>query len=255
LNEPLTHWEGEPIETWREAWDVPRVEAWASIGSTSDRALELAAAGAPPFTVVLADEQTQGRGRRGAMWHSPPEAGLWMSAVLPSEGVAPWLPLVVGLAVAQAVEATTGAPEVGIKWPNDLIIGARKVGGILCESAAGGVGAGVGINLRVPQGGFPEALVPIATALEVEGAMSLSKSRLAGSISDGLLALLGEPRAGLDPGLLGELRARDVLAGRAVDTDEHGRGTARGIASDGALTLERPDGSRVSVSSGSIRAI
>ena len=249
----LRTWDGEPVASWQEAWGVPLLEAWASIGSTSDRALELAEEGARPFTVVLADEQTRGRGRRGATWLSPPGAGLWMSVVLPAGAAVRWLPLVVGLAVAEAIEGATGVLGVGIKWPNDLLLGARKVGGILCESAAGAVVAGVGINVRAPGGGFPEPLARTATALDVEGAKSLSTSRLAGMILDsferrlvGKAGVLGRP-------VLEELAARDVLAGRRIHTEEQGSGTARGISPEGALVLERPDGSRVKVSSGSVR--
>ena len=255
MSAKLTHWEGEPVASWQEAWDVPVVEAYASLGSTNDRALELAAAGAGPFSVVVAAEQTRGRGRRGATWHSASGAGLWMSAVLPQHGTVPWLPLVVGLAVAEAIEGATGAAAVGLKWPNDLILGFRKVGGILCESAAGVVVAGVGINLRAPREGFPGLLRETATALDVEGANSLSPSRLAGMIVDGVKGRLGGGAAALDPQSLDALRARDVLVGRAVHTEESGPGTARGIDPEGALVLERPDGSRVSVSSGSVRPL
>jgi BirA family biotin operon repressor/biotin-[acetyl-CoA-carboxylase] ligase len=251
----LSHWEGEPVGFWQGAWDVPLLEAYVSIGSTNDRALELAAGGAEAFSVVVADEQTQGRGRRGATWHSARGAGLWMSAVLPHEGAPRWLPLVVGLAVAEAIEGATGTISVGLKWPNDLILGVRKVGGILCEAAAGVVVAGVGINMRAPREGFPGPLRGTATALDVQGANSLSSSRLTGMIVDGLKARLGAGAAVLDPPSLEALRARDVLVGRAVHTEELGPGTARGIDADGALVLERPDGSRVSVSSGSVRPL
>ncbi|HUF75166.1 MAG TPA: biotin--[acetyl-CoA-carboxylase] ligase [Longimicrobiales bacterium] len=252
---PGTHWEGEPVECWREAWGVPLVEAWASIGSTNDRALELAAAGAGPFTVVVADEQTRGRGRRGASWHSPSGSGLWMSMVLPPRPAPAWLPLLVGLAVAEAIEGATGAVGVGIKWPNDLVLGAGKVGGILCESAGGAAVAGVGINVRAPREGFPEGIRTTATALDVEGAKSLSISRLAGMIIDGVEQRLDVDAASLDLATLRRLAARDVLAGRRIRTEEAGEGTARGIGPEGALLLERPDGSRVNVSSGSVRVV
>ena len=251
----LARWEGEPVEVWRDAWSVPLLEAWATIGSTNDRALELGAGGARPFTVVVSDEQTRGRGRRGAAWHSPPSSGLWMSLVLPLRPAPAWLPLLVGLAVAEAIEGATGAVGVGIKWPNDLVLGAGKVGGILCESAGGVVVAGVGINVRAPREGFPEGLRGTATALDIEGAKSLSMSRLAGLIVDGVEALLEVDEAGLGAAGLRELATRDVLAGRRVRTEEAGEGTARGIGADGALVLERPDGSRVNVSSGSVRAL
>jgi BirA family transcriptional regulator, biotin operon repressor / biotin---[acetyl-CoA-carboxylase] ligase len=256
---PLTHWEGEPVASWQEAWGVPLLEVWASIGSTSDRALELAERGGRPLTVVIADEQTRGRGRRGAAWHSPPGAGLWMSVVMTAHAGHRWLPLMVGLAVAEAIEGATGVVGVGIKWPNDLLLGARKVGGILCESAAGVVVAGVGVNVRAPEGGFPETLAGTATALDMEGAKSLSASRLAGLIldgfEDGAEGRLGQEANVLACSVLEELAARDVLAGRRVHSEEQGPGIARGISPEGALLLERPDGSRVAVSSGSVRAL
>ena len=252
---PLTHWEGEAVDTWRGAWGVPLVEAWATIGSTNDRALELAAAGARAFTVVLAEGQTRGRGRRGAAWHSPPGSGLWMSLVLPPRPAPAWLPLLVGLAVAEAIEGASGAVGVGLKWPNDLVLGAGKVGGILCESAGGVVVTGVGVNVRAPREGFPDGLQGVATALDVEGAKSLSISRLAGMIVDGVEQRLSVDAAALGPGALRELASRDVLAGRRIRSEEAGEGTACGIGPDGALLLERPDGSRVNVSSGSVRTL
>lgn len=252
----LTHWEGEPLASWCEVWGVPLVEAWVSLGSTNERALELAAEGAGAFSVVVAEEQTEGRGRRGARWHSASGSGLWMSVVLPTSLTRPHLPLLVGLAAAEAIEsAAEGAGvAVGIKWPNDLLVGPRKLGGILCESRGEAVVAGVGINLRAPPEGFPSAFAHRTTALEIEGANSLPASRLAGMIVRALERRLPSPD-GLDDESLAALRVRDVLSGHAVRTEEHGRGIARGIERDGSLLLERHEGSRVRVVSGSIRPL
>jgi BirA family biotin operon repressor/biotin-[acetyl-CoA-carboxylase] ligase len=178
-----------------------------------------------------------------------------MSVVLPPVGAAPWLPLVVGLAVAEAVEEATGVLAVGLKWPNDLVLRGRKLGGILCESAGGAVVAGVGVNLRAPREGFPGRLSQSATSLDVEGAKSLAINRLVGSILNRLEVRLEVSGAELEDATLAELAARDVLADRAVHTEELGRGTARGIARSGSLVLERPDGYRVTVSSGSVRLV
>ncbi len=253
----LTHWEGEPVGVWRELWAVPAVEAYAQIGSTNDRAQELVAEGCRAFTVVVADEQTEGRGRRAARWHSPAGAGLWMSVVLPCSGTGttPHAPLLVGLAVAEAIEAGVGSVRVGIEWPNDLMIGGRKVGGILCESETGVVVAGIGINVRTPIGGFPTAIVQRATSLEAQGVNMLSHSTLARIVIAALKRRMGADTTHLGQDVLAELEARDVLAARAVHTEEHGQGTARGIDADGALILERPDGSRVRVLAGSVRPL
>lgn len=249
----LEQWQGGTRESWRAAWQVPSLEVYASIGSTNDRALELAADPGQAFAVVIADEQTAGRGRRGAGWHSPAGAGLWMSIVLPWSRPAAHVTLVVGLAVAEAIETAAAPVRVELKWPNDLQVGRRKLGGVLCESAGGAAVAGIGINLRAPIGA-PEEVRERATSLETESGRSLLSSTLAGLI---VTSLRGRAASGtvLDDGALAALGGRDALAGRPVDTDEHGHGIARGIDRDGALLLERPDGSRVRVVAGSVRLL
>jgi BirA family biotin operon repressor/biotin-[acetyl-CoA-carboxylase] ligase len=244
-------WQGRSTDAWAEAWGVPVVEAHARIGSTNDRALELAAAGARAFSVVIADEQTAGRGRRGARWHSPPGSGLWMSVVLSHGGASPHTSLLVGLAVAHAIEDLAAGVGVAIKWPNDLMIRGGKVGGILCESAGTGVVAGIGINLRSLDAPSALGLAYRATSLETESGKLLSASEVAAFVLRRLKArsLTFDAEAGAD------LAGRDALSGSPVETEEHGRGIARGIDRSGALLLERPDGSRVSVVAGSVRSL
>jgi len=250
---PLERWLGATTESWRAAWEVSRLEVYTSIGSTNDRALTLAAERATGFTVVIADEQTAGRGRRGADWHSPTGAGLWMSVVLPWSRPAPHVTLVVGLAVAEAIEGVAPEVRVTLKWPNDLQIGRRKLGGVLCESAGDAVVAGIGINLRsVPDA--PTEIRERATSLEAAASRSLPASELAGSIL-AALRRVGAPGATLDGDVLRRLAERDALTGKPVDTDEHGRGIGRGVDAGGALVLERPDGSRVRVMAGSVRQL
>jgi BirA family biotin operon repressor/biotin-[acetyl-CoA-carboxylase] ligase len=258
VSEPLTRWEGEPVESWREAWGVPWLEVWERIGSTNDRALELAEEGRGAFSVVIGHEQTEGRGRRGASWHSPPGTGLWMSVVLPARVPFAHLPLLVGLGVAEGVERAVGAvrdPFVGIKWPNDLLVGPRKLGGILCEAAPGFVVAGIGLNVRTPPGGFPEDLSEIATSLEMEGAKVVSLAHLAGHIVRALEVRCAGHGGVLSADALAGLRGRDVLLGRFVHSEEQGPGAVLGVDADGALLLERDDGSRVRVLSGSVRPL
>ena len=250
-----THWRGEPVATWLKLWGVPAFETYERIGSTNDRAKELASEHGNSFGVVIADEQTEGRGRRGATWHSPPGTGLWMSVVLPAPRSVLHLPLLVGLAVAEAIQDASESLRVGIEWPNDLVVRGRKLGGVLCEGVPGAVVAGIGINLRTPDGGFPASLESRATSLEEEGVNSLRYGNLAGLIVRALKRRLGEPTPRLVPDALSELTARDALAAREVLTEEHGPGVARGIEPDGALILERGDGSRVRVVAGSVRPV
>ncbi|HSM61951.1 MAG TPA: biotin--[acetyl-CoA-carboxylase] ligase [Longimicrobiales bacterium] len=251
------HWEGEPVRVWASLWGIPLLEAHEVLDSTNDRARRLAAEGALPFTVVLAEEQTRGRGRSGAVWHSPPGAGLWMSVLLPAPAgpETPHLPLLVGLAAARACETALPEVRIGVKWPNDLEVAGRKVGGILCERVPTGVVAGIGLNVRVPPGGFPDELAGRATALETPGGTRVRRSALAGALLGELRALCHTPGARLRPELLEELAGRDVLLGRRVDTRQAGEGRALGIAGDGALVLERPDGGEVRVVAGSVRAL
>jgi BirA family biotin operon repressor/biotin-[acetyl-CoA-carboxylase] ligase len=248
-------WEGEPVAVWRALWDVPEVEIHEQLGSTNDRARELASKGAAPWTVVLAEEQTRGRGRSGDAWHSPPGSGLWISTVVPAEGPpAPCLPLRVGLAAARATEEVSGVP-VGIKWPNDLIIAGRKVGGVLCERADGAVVAGVGINVRTPDEGFPSRLAAVATSAEEEAGRRVPRGGLATLLLVGLRDRLGGSEAErLDADEMAELTHRDVLMGRRLRS-ETGEGTGRGIDAGGALRIERPDGRVERVVAGRVRLL
>jgi BirA family biotin operon repressor/biotin-[acetyl-CoA-carboxylase] ligase len=137
-------------------------ELWDSIDSTNTRALALAKEGASHGVIVLAREQTAGRGRLGRNWVSPPDSGIYMSFLLRPANLKPQLTLVTiaaGLACAKAIERCLGV-RIGIKWVNDLIYSGRKLGGILCEfqqahtSTPLGKDAlviGIGINID-PQG-------------------------------------------------------------------------------------------------------
>ena len=146
-----------------------------TIGSTNDIALSRhakASAERPEGLVVVADEQTAGRGRRGHAWFSPPGSGLYVSVVLApaTARVDPLratmlLTLAAGVALAEGIDAATGLP-VSLKWPNDLLVSRRKVAGILAEAADRHVVVGYGIN--VASAAFPPELRDRATALESE---------------------------------------------------------------------------------------
>ncbi len=236
---------------------VPLAEWWETIGSTSDRAAELAADDCPPGTVVLAREQTAGRGRRGRAWCSEADRGVWLSLVLRGSDVDARLPLVVGVACAVAVE-DHGARDVEIKWPNDLMVEGRKLGGVLCESRAGGLIVGIGVNLQrpahVPDGSWDHdvvALEELAYASRGETDFSLDPIDVTRSIVKRVLSVTGAPTPWSDS--YPELQHRDALRDRALVSETVGVGVGRGIDHSGALVLEREDGSRVRVVSGSVR--
>lgn len=235
------------------SWGVPLVEWWTVLGSTNDRAAELSRRGGGRGAVVVADEQTEGRGRRGASWLSVPGGGVWMSIVLDEADSAPQLPLLVGVACAEALEQVCPGLGVGVKWPNDLLVGGRKVGGVLVERAGGPPVVGIGVNVRVPQGGFPADLGGSATALEAEVESVPARERLAEAIVRRVLLRLDSEEPVGDA--LSALAARDALYGREVMTEQAGEGVAVGVDPTGALLLERADGTRVSVVSGRVRSV
>lgn len=151
--------------------------------TTNNRARELALEGAPEGTLVVAEKQTAGRGRRGKVWESPLGTGIWMSLVLrpqimPAEASA--LTLLCGLATAEAIEAETGL-SAGIKWPNDILINGKKAVGILTEmdcemSEVHFVIPGIGINVNTAS--FPPEIADIATSLYLECGKTVSRRRL-----------------------------------------------------------------------------
>lgn len=252
----LTHWDGEPVQVWEALWKAPLVEAHDVLGSTNERARELAGQGAAPFTVVLAEAQTAGRGRSGAFWHSASGGGLWVSVLLPTEGgLAPHLALLVGVATARAAEGVCAGLEVGIKWPNDLEVGGRKVGGVLCEHGQGAVVAGIGLNVSQKPEDFPEEIAWRATSLEEARRGRVSLGGLATALLRELHEICAIPGRRLASGIHVELSRRDVLRDRPVVTQQEGKGVARGLEPDGALVLERPDGQRVRIVAGSVRSL
>lgn len=230
------------------------MEIWDVLGSTNDRARALAESGAPRGTVVLALEQTHGRGRRGSAWASRPGAGVWMSIVLPGDDGGPELPLIVGVACAEVLEEETGL-AVTVKWPNDLMIDGRKVGGVLVERFPAGVVVGIGVNVAsAPDGSSLEgALTTSPTSLVDEGVGGVGLDAMAGALARGILARLDRSDAVADA--LDALRVRDALSGRPVWTEELGVGIARGVDEHGMLVLEHEDGSTRTVRSGSVRLV
>jgi BirA family transcriptional regulator, biotin operon repressor / biotin---[acetyl-CoA-carboxylase] ligase len=212
---------------------------------------ELAASGAEAGTVVVAGEQTAGRGSRGRAWRSPP-GGLWLSALYrPRTPVGvELLSLRVGLAVAEAIEALDGGLRVSIKWPNDLILEDRKLGGILCEARWQGeepawIVAGIGLNVT-------NAPPPELAA----GALRLA-DRLPGTSPEALepeivarLRTLEPSGARLDAVELSALRRRDWLRGRRLHAPAAGH--AEGIADDGALLVRDSAGGLQPIRAGTV---
>jgi len=213
----------------------------ASLPSTMDAASALAHEGARHGVVIVADEQTAGRGRRGTIWQSPPGAGLYFSFVArPDNPALSLITLAAGVAVRDGVQAATGL-AADLKWPNDLIVGPRKLAGILAEGISIGspdqaVIVGVGVNVQ--PAAYPPEVAARAVSLEGELGRSIDRGLL---LSEILIALWD--RLAQRPGdILQAWRAASPNAtGTRVEWDGR-HGTTAGIDDSGALLVKTSAG-------------
>jgi BirA family biotin operon repressor/biotin-[acetyl-CoA-carboxylase] ligase len=231
-----------------------RVHWFEQVSSTNDVARSLAEGGAPEGTTVLARTQTQGRGRLGRRWVSPP-GGLWLSVVLrpiaaPHELAR--LGLAVGVACSRAVERCCGL-RVGLRWPNDLVVQGKKVGGILLEAGPEGrwVVVGIGVNVHVPHEELPEG----ACSLHEVAASPVDRGALLQTLLAELELVYEVFRGGDWATLLQWWRGRSTTLGRRVRvhvTSGVYEGVAEDVDEDGALILRLPDGGRLRVVAGEV---
>lgn len=214
------------------------------VDSTNDIARELAKHGAPEGAAVLAREQTGGRGRQGRGWVSP-AGGLWLSVVLrPSLPADAW-PLIgfaAGAGAAAAVEAATGA-TILLKWPNDLMLHGRKVGGILVESGGDVAILGIGINANVPLEALPDGVRAGATTLLASLGRPVELAALARTVLYEVEQYYDLVHQNPDA-VLEAWRARSFLTGRRVTVSGAQRidGVAEGIDVSGALLVRTGSG-------------
>jgi BirA family biotin operon repressor/biotin-[acetyl-CoA-carboxylase] ligase len=234
----------------------------AETGSTNDVALALAGAKVPGGTVVIADHQTWGRGRAGRIWQATPGSHLFMSAILYPTLAAEYLPaltLGAGVAVADAIIACTGLPAV-IKWPNDILIGNRKVCGILSESRFCGsqlehVVVGIGINVNGDLASMPEGIRSTATTLAAEAGRELSREDLLGAIWIRWEHILDEMSGSGFASVLDRWRHHAaILNRRVVISGPQGSlsGTAVDIDARGVLLVVDDQGRRIQVCMGDV---
>jgi BirA family biotin operon repressor/biotin-[acetyl-CoA-carboxylase] ligase len=217
--------------------------------STNDRARELAEAGAPHGTVVTAGEQTAGRGRQGRSWTAPPGKALLYSAlVTPLDERHLLLPLAAPLAVCEAAESLSPGIECRIKWPNDVWLEGRKLGGILIEARPqdGWAVIGVGLNLAVAPEEFPAVLRKTATSLDGVRPDD-ARTTLDAAVDRWVDAKAAD--------VLEEWRARDALEGRRIAWEggpESGSGVAAGVDDRGGLIVVTDVGERIVLGAGEV---
>lgn len=239
-----------------------RVETADSVASTNAEVVEAARNGTVEGLVVAADAQTAGRGRLGRTWAAPSGSALTFSALLRPYDVPvtawSWLPLLVGVAVADGIRASSGV-RVRLKWPNDLLatgqrlagdnVADRKLGGILVERADTAAVVGVGVNVSVTEAELP---VPFAGSLMLAGAHSLDREHLLVSCLASLAGCYDKWReSGGDParsGLRGAYSSRCATLGRRVrvllPSDEAVVGVAEEVDHEGRLVVRSPGGRR-----------
>lgn len=208
-----------------------------SVGSTNDALRQLAEQGMAEGLVFVTDEQTAGRGRRGAAWLSPKGENLACSILLrPSAPKTLWhrLSLITGLAVAEALEKFV--PYAEIKWPNDVRVSGKKIAGILVEAGGDYVIIGIGINVNSTD--FPQELA--ATSLREEMGMELDRAEVLRAVITRLAHHSGALSSDFSL-LLQSIRERCALTGHHVSflaADQRREGTVRGIGSAGELLIE-----------------
>ena len=232
-----------PAAALARRWGIPQCGVFRTLPSALDAIHDLAAQGAPIGTVVLAEEQTAGRGRDGRTWRSP-AGGVWLGLLLrpplPAAGV---LSLRIGLVLADVVESVLGVrptalsgPRAGLKWPNDVLVDDRKVAGILCESRWQGdsllwLGVGIGINVA---NDIPAELAERAVSL-MQLRPSIRRIDVLDQLVPALLRLTTHD-ARLTEFECAAYARRDWLRGRHIRAPLAGR--AAGIRPDGALLVD-----------------
>lgn len=227
-----------------------------SVASTNDEARLLGEAGSPEGLIVLAHNQTQGRGRRGAAWFSPPGESLAFSVLLRPEtpkALWPRLALASGLAVAEAIEAKL--PLAGIKWPNDVWIGGKKIAGILVEAGRDFVVVGIGLNVNTL--GFPPPVSDIATSLASELGTRVSRPE----ILAGIVRHLSKRSRQIDRdfhSVMDGIRLRCVLTGKRVTLQTPGgtrEGEVTGLSDQGELRLRTEKGIETFLQADEVRIV
>lgn len=217
---------------------------------------------APEGTAIVADRQSGGRGRLGRGWEFPPRSGIALSMLVRPDAVPaprwPWLPLLTGIAVYEAVRTTTGV-DCTLKWPNDVLVGDRKLAGILVERVETPTGpaavVGVGLNVSLST---PELPVPTGTSLLLEDATTLDRSVLVRSLMRAFepvyrawAAAEGDPTQGM----LESYVRRCATVGQTVRVELPGgsaiTGTAEAVNADGQLVVAS-GGQRRTLSSGDV---
>ncbi len=233
----------------------------ATVDSTNQEAKRLLNAGQPGPLIILADQQSQGKGRRGREFFSPLGTGIYLTLALPAPPGLKETQLVTvaaAVATARAIKDLTKI-DVAIKWVNDLYYQDRKIAGILTEGVismeSGRLGhliVGIGLNVSQPQDGFPQDLKDRAGALFLEKPKALNRNQVAAEIVNQVMTILKKPE---DLSYLDEYRQRSMVIGKVINIISQGqtsKARAIGIDEAGGLMVEREKGVFETLYSGEI---
>jgi BirA family biotin operon repressor/biotin-[acetyl-CoA-carboxylase] ligase len=230
--------------------------------STQNEAAAWAQEGVPEGAVILAEEQTSGRGRQGRVWHSPAGKGVWMSIVLRPRiplSYTPHLTLLAAVALFRAISKLTMVP-LSMKWPNDIFVNGKKVAGILLESATEGerllyVIAGIGVSVNLDNSDFPEEMQEKATSLKIVTGRKVDRASLVAACLQEL-ELMYRLYEAQGFALIRTLwEAQSMTLGRQVTIDTPQgplEGVAEGLNEFGALLLKDKTGAMHNVYAGDV---
>jgi BirA family biotin operon repressor/biotin-[acetyl-CoA-carboxylase] ligase len=230
-----------------------------TVGSTNDRARELALGGAPHGTLVTAEEQTAGRGRQGRSWAAPRGRSLTLSLIVrPEGGVPESQPLAAAVAVSEACEQVAGV-RCAIKWPNDVWIDGRKVAGVLIEGRPqeGWTVLGIGLNVDTRLEELEPELRERATSLRIATGSPFERERVLEALLARLASVLTAATESSAEWVLDAYRERDALYGRRIAWSAGGErreGEARGIDEQGRLVVFADD-KRLALDAGEVHLI
>jgi BirA family biotin operon repressor/biotin-[acetyl-CoA-carboxylase] ligase len=228
--------------------------------STNDDILQRMATGSLHGTTLCARHQTAGRGRVGRSWIAPAGATLSMSIGIRHPALGrqmPFISLAAGCAIATCLNDAFGL-NVGIKWPNDIHVGDRKLAGILCEAVSTGnrltaAVIGIGLNVNLAPADLPAPLDATATSLATECNRTFETEQIAVLIRQHVLTAIDDLIDDGPSAMLSTLRTHDVAFGRRVTFDDgRGSGTAAGIADNGGLLVTTDAGESIILTAGEV---
>lgn len=249
----VSSWYGHAPEELRERWDRESVHLFGKVGSTNEIARRLAdEEGAPGGTIVMARQQTAGRGRQGRSWYSPPGSGVYLTMVFRPETVPNpvLLPVLAGLGLVREFDRSFEGLGPSLKWPNDLLARDGKFGGVLAEATWSAetvrfLVAGVGVDVGPLGKDAPKEVREVAVSLEEALDRDVEPVDVADAVIAGLERYLTDPPPQMDAATLELVDRYDALRDHRVevrlpDAEEPLAGVCVGIAPDGRM-LFRPD--------------